>query len=110
MVLSNQLVTVMLLVIMIVYSLHFLRFRQWEGLAAVLIALVVSGTFFTVVLHSSGEILYDPHIIFTSEKHYIWRYFYQYDEIMPYQQLLNTIGGLVWLLYGWLLPLALLLS
>lgn len=106
-VLSNQLVTVMLLVIMVVYGISFLRRRDWESLVATLISLVISGTFFTLVLNSSGQTLYNPHIIFTSEKHYVWRYFYQYDEIMPYGQLINTIWGLFWLLYGWLIPLIL---
>lgn len=105
-VLSNQLVTVILLVIMIVYGLSYLWHRRWEDLVAILISLVISGIFFSIVLHSSGQILYNPHVMFTSEKNYFWRYFYQYDEIIPYNQLLNIIWGLFWLLYGWLLILA----
>ncbi len=106
-VLSNQLVTVVFLVILLIYILAMFFRKKWEETVAALTSLIISSIVFIAVLNSSGQVLYDPHIIFTSEKNYFWRYFYRYDLIMSYNQLFETIVGLFWLIYVFILPFAL---
>jgi len=103
--LSNQLVTVILLVILLVQAIYHSLKHQWETTVSLLITLVIVGMIFTIVISSSGQILYDPNVIFTSEKNYFWRYFYRYNFDMPNWLLRQIIGTLFWLLYAWLLPL-----
>ena len=104
--LSNELVTVLLLIITLVYWFYFLFKKRWQGLAAISIPLVIFGTIFAIVVESSGQVLYDKHIIFMSERNYFWRYFYRYNLVIPYWLLKQIIGQLFWLLYGFLLPFA----
>lgn len=105
--LSNELVTVLLIVILIVYWFYLLKRREWYFLTALSIPLVAIIIIFIMVLNFSGQILYDPHIYFTYENNYIWRYFYEYHKVMSYDQLFQTITGLFWLLFQFLLPFAL---
>ena len=102
-VLSNQLVTVLLLVILLVYGVHLLFKKKWEEFLSISIVLTIMAILFSVVLSSSGQVLYDSHVFFTSEKNYFWRYFYRYDAVMSYGYLAELIWSLFWLVYGWLL-------
>lgn len=102
--LSNQLVTVVLLVILLVQAIYNAFKHQWENAVSILISLVIMAIIFTVVISSSGQVLYDPHVIFTSEKNYFWRYFYRYNFDISYSLLRQIITTLFWLLYAWLLP------
>lgn len=104
--LSNQLVTVLLLVILLTFTGYYFYKKKWEELISIMIVLVVMAILFTIVISSSGQVLYDPHVFFTSEKNYFWRYFYQYDIDIPYKTLKEIIFALFWLLYGFLVPLA----
>jgi len=104
--LSNELVTVLLIIILLVYGAYFLFKRQWDSLISTAIPLLVVAILFTIVISSSGQVLYDPHVFFTSEKNYFWRYFYHYSSVVPYNLLKQIITHLFWLLYGWLLLFA----
>lgn len=106
--LSNELATVLFLIILFIDAIYLLFKRDWEGSISVLIPLVASSAIFVIVINSSGQVLYDPHVFFTGEKNYFWRYFYRYDALMSYKYLSWLIGSLFWLLYGFLLPLAIL--
>lgn len=104
--LSNELVTVLLFVILIVHGIYFILKRRWEEFVSLAIVIIVMGILFTIVISSSGQVLYNSHVFFTSEKNYFWRYFYQYDVDIPYKTLKEIILALFWLLYGSLVPLA----
>jgi len=101
--LSNELVTVLLIIILLSTALYQLIKRDWDSLVSLLIPLMIVLTLFTVVISSSGKTLYDPHVFFSSDKNYFWRYFYRYNLDMPYGLLKEIILGLFWLLYGYLL-------
>ncbi len=103
---SNELVTVLLLVILLVYSGYYLVKQRWEQLVSVLIPLMIVATLFVVVISSSGQVLYNSHVFFASQKNYFWRYFYHYNLDMPYSLLKEIILSLFWLLFGYLLPFA----
>lgn len=105
--LANELVMVLLLVILFVYWLKLLYKRRWIALTALSIPFSFLIIILLIVLHSSGQSLYDPHIYFTYDNNYFWGYFYEYRQVMSYDQLFQTITGLFWLLFQFLLPLAL---
>ncbi len=106
-VLSNQLVTVLYLIILIAYLLRLIIKKDWENVLSVSISLIIIGILFTIVINSSGQVLYNNHVFFTSEKNYFWRYFYQYNQAMSYSLLREIISNLFWLLYACLIPTAL---
>jgi len=107
-VLSHELATVLLLLMMVIYGLSLIFQRKYRVAWRLAIPLILTGSIFTLVLGSSGQALYDPHVIFTSESNYlVWRYFYQYQKDMSYQMLFVTISGLFWLCYGFLIGPAL---
>lgn len=105
--LSNELVTVLLIVILLANIIYQLIKRRWEELVSTLIPLMVVATSFLVVISSSGQTLYNSHVIFVSEKSYFWRYFYRYHLEISYNLLKEIITSLFWLLYGYLLVFAL---
>ncbi|MBM2820615.1 MAG: hypothetical protein HW405_375 [Candidatus Berkelbacteria bacterium] len=107
-VLSNQLVTVLLFVILFAFWVWFLAKKEWENLVGLSIPITIMAILFTIVISSSGQILYNSHVFFTSEKNYFWRYFYRYDEVMPYWLLKQNILSLFSLLYLYLVPTAIL--
>ena len=105
--LANELVMVLLLVILFVYWLKSLFKKRWITLTALSIPLAILLIIFLIVLHSSSQSLYDPHIYFTYDNNYLWGYFYEYKKIISYQELFGTITSLFWLLFKILLPFAL---
>lgn len=107
-VLSNQLVTVLLLVVLSVYFFFYLSQKKWEEMVATTIVILVVAMLFAIVIRSSGQVLYNDHVLFISEKNYFWRYFYHYNLEMSYSLLRQVIGSLFWLLYGPLLAPAIL--
>ncbi len=106
-VLSNQLVTVLLGVILAVYFLSFIFRKKYQDASRVAIPAVVSLLLFLTVINFPGRILYDSHISFSSEGNYFGFYFYAYKQIMSYGDLSNLIVTLFWLLFSWILPAAL---
>lgn len=104
--LSNQLVTVLFIVILISYLIYLAFKKDWEDFLSVSMSLVIIGILFTIVINSSGQVLYNNHVFFTSEKNYFWRYFYQYNQTIPYGLLKEVISNLFWLLYLYLIPAA----
>lgn len=101
--LSNELVTVLLLVILLVTAIYHLIKSHWEELVSTLIPFVIVLILFLIVIRSSGQALYDQRILFTTDKNYFWYYFYHYNLEMPFSLLKSIILGLFWLLYGYIL-------
>lgn len=106
-VLSHELVTVIFLVIGIIYWINLARLKKHQDFLKFTFTLLLVGLTFVIILRSSGQNLYDPHVIFTSEKNYLWRYFYQYQKDISYQTLFLTIGSLFWLYFQFLFAFAL---
>lgn len=104
--LSNELVAVLLLIILLVYAVYYLFQKKWEELISVATVLVICGIIFSIVISSSSQVLYSSQVFFTGEKNYFWRYFYRYNAEIPYDYLKQIIGQLFWLLYGWVIPFA----
>jgi hypothetical protein len=105
---SNELVTAILLITVVVLGLARLYRKKIKEFALIALALIIFAMIFTLVLSSSGQSLYDSHIIFTSEKNnLLWRYVYQYQKEMSYQTLFDNIAKMFWLFYGFILPFAL---
>ncbi|MCL5407565.1 MAG: hypothetical protein M1429_03660 [Patescibacteria group bacterium] len=107
-VLSNELVTVILFLVLLVKIYSLSRQKKFQEVLWVAGPLAVVGLIFGLVVSSSGQVLYNPHVIFTSESNYlIWRYLFQYQQTMPYQEFFNIVTGLFLLCYQFLLPFAL---
>lgn len=107
-VLSHQLVSVLLCLVLLVYLTANIIKRNFQIAWRLGFVLIIDTILFFMVIQSSGQVLYDPNVIFTSEKHYFWRYFYKYDEVMPYGYLASLVWYLFYLCYGLLLPLIIL--
>lgn len=102
---SNELVAAVLLITLVVVAIARIYRQKFKELMIIAMALIVFGLTFLSVLSSSGQILYDPHVIFTSESNnLVWRYVYQYQKEMSYQTLFDKITRLFWLLYQCILP------
>lgn len=106
-VLSNQLVTVILIVVTGIYWLSLLKNKKYPEVWRLLIPGAIVAFLFSMVINFPGKTLYDSHIIFTSESNYFGFYFYAYKKVMSYGQLTNLIITLFLLLFSFLLPLAL---
>lgn len=105
---SNELVTAMLLITVIVLGLARLYRKKFQVFGIMALSLVVFGLVFGLILSSSGQSLYNSHVIFTSETdNLVWRYVYQYNKEMSYQTLFGIIVGMFWLFYKFIMPLAL---
>lgn len=105
-VLSHELVTVILLIVLIVFLLKLFLDKKFSSFFRLVVPFVLVAGLFVMVLESSGQVLYDPHVMFASQALYFWRYFYEYNKIMSYSALAGLILTLFWLLFGLLLPLA----
>lgn len=107
-VLSHELVTVILIVIVGVYGFSLLFHKKYGDARRLLIPAIIIALTFAGVLFADRQSLYNPNISFISEnKNVIWRYFYQYQKSMPYDKLFSAISQLFWLFYQFLLPFAL---
>lgn len=107
-VLSNELVAVIFLFVVLIYLLSKLYRKKYRfSLKLAIPWLIILLIFFINIFQSVGTKLYSPNVIFINERNNLWRYLYQYQQEMSYQMLFTTIGRLFWLLYQFILPLAL---
>ena len=107
--LSNELVTVILLVTLAIFFFFLLKKKKFKDLPKVALPFALASIVFLVIISSSKEVLYNTHVIFTSENNYlVWRYFWQYQKDMSFAELSQTITGIFWLYYRYLLGFALL--
>lgn len=107
-VLSNELVAVILFVVLSTQIYSLLRQRKIKEIFWVASPFIVMGIIFWLIINSSGQTLYDSHVIFISESNYlVWRYLFQYQKEIPYQQFFGIVTSLFLLCYQFLLPFAL---
>lgn len=106
-VLTNEIVTVILFVALLVY-LVALFFKKKKSYLTIIklsaLFVMMAFLFFGIINQSARQVLYSDHIYFVSEKNNLWRYLYQYKTEMDYGKLYSIISRLFWLLYGFLIP------